>query len=39
VRDLPKVFADLYELAVRRDLETESIAREEATETEDFVIV
>jgi cAMP-dependent protein kinase regulator len=39
VRDLPKVFADLYELAVRRDLETASIAREEATETEDFVIV
>ena len=39
VHDLPKVFADLYALAVHRDLETESIAREEATETEDFVIV
>jgi CRP-like cAMP-binding protein len=35
----PKVFADLYEIAVRRDAETASIAREEATEGEDFILV
>lgn len=39
VRELPKVFADLYELAVRRDVETASIAKEEATDTDDFVLV
>lgn len=39
VRELPKVFANLYTLAVRRDQETASIALEEATETDDFVLV
>lgn len=39
VRELPKVFAELYELAVHRDLETASIANEVATLTEDYVIV
>lgn len=35
----PKVFADLYVIAVKRDLEIASIAGEEATEGEDFVLV
>jgi cAMP-dependent protein kinase regulator len=35
----PKVFADLYVIAVKRDQETASIAEEEATEGEDFVLV
>jgi cAMP-dependent protein kinase regulator len=39
VKGHPKVFVDLYELAVKRDEETSSIAAEEAAETEDFVIV
>jgi hypothetical protein len=33
------VFSDLYELAVKRDEETTQMAGEEATETDDFVIV
>lgn len=39
VKAHPKVFSDLYELAVKRDEETTQMASEEATETEDFVIV
>lgn len=39
VKAHPKVFVDLYELAVKRDEETASMASEEATETDDFVIV
>lgn len=39
VKAHPKVFVDLYELAVKRDEETSHMAREEATETDDFVIV
>jgi CRP-like cAMP-binding protein len=39
VKAHPKVFVDLYELAVKRDEETSSMAAEEATETDDFVIV
>jgi CRP-like cAMP-binding protein len=39
VKAHPKVFVDLYELAVRRDEETSTMASEEATETDDFVIV
>jgi hypothetical protein len=39
VKGHPKVFVDLYELAVKRDEETSSIAAEEAAETDDFVIV
>lgn len=39
VKAHPKVFVDLYELAVKRDEETATMASEEATETEDFVIV
>ena len=39
VKAHPKVFVDLYELAVKRDEETSSIAAEEASETDDFVIV
>ena len=39
VKAHPKVFVDLYELAVRRDEETSSIVAEEAAETDDFVIV
>ena len=39
VKAHPKVFVDLYELAVKRDEETSHMATEEATETEDFVIV
>ncbi len=39
VKAHPKVFVDLYELAVKRDEETSSIAAEEAAETDDFVIV
>jgi cAMP-dependent protein kinase regulator len=35
----PKVFADLYAIAVKRDQEIASIAGEEATEGEDFVLV
>lgn len=35
----PKVFADLYVIAVKRDQEIASIAGEEATEGEDFVLV
>ena len=33
------LFVDLYELAVKRDEETSHMASEEATETDDFVIV
>jgi CRP-like cAMP-binding protein len=39
VKAHPKVFVDLYELAVRRDEETSHMATEEATETDDFVLV
>jgi len=39
VKAHPKVFVDLYELAVKRDEETSTMASEEATETDDFVIV
>jgi cAMP-dependent protein kinase regulator len=39
VKAHPKVFVDLYELAVKRDEETSHMAGEEATETDDFVIV
>lgn len=39
VRAHPKVFADLYQIAVRRDAEIESISQEEAAEGEDFVLV
>lgn len=39
VKAHPKVFVDLYELAVKRDEETSHIAAEEATESDDFVIV
>src|SRR6478609_3396866 len=39
VKSHPKVFSDLYELAVKRDEETSQMAGEEAAETEDFVIV
>jgi cAMP-dependent protein kinase regulator len=39
VKGHPKVFLELYELAVKRDEETSHMATEEATETEDFVIV
>ena len=39
VRSHPKVFADLYEIAARRDAEIESISQEEAAEGEDFVLV
>lgn len=35
----PKVFVELYELAVHRDEETATAASSEATETEDFVLV
>jgi hypothetical protein len=39
VKAHPKVFVDLYELAVKRDEETTTMASEEAIETDDFVIV
>ena len=39
VKAHPKVFVDLYELAVKRDEETSHMAAEEATETDEFVIV
>ena len=39
VRKHPKVFADLYEIAAKRDEEIETISQEEATEGEDFVLV
>jgi len=39
VKAHPKVFSDLYELAVKRDEETSLMASEEAAETDDFVIV
>ncbi|HYQ44876.1 MAG TPA: cyclic nucleotide-binding domain-containing protein [Polyangiaceae bacterium] len=39
VKSHPKVFSDLYELAVKRDEETTQMVSEEATETDDFVIV
>jgi len=39
VKAHPKVFVDLYELAVKRDEETSHMVAEEATETDDFVIV
>jgi len=39
VKAHPKVFVDLYELAVKRDEETTHMATEEAAETDDFVIV
>jgi CRP-like cAMP-binding protein len=35
----PKVFVELYELAVHRDQETATAASSEAAETEDFVLV
>ncbi len=35
----PKVFVELYELAVHRDQETATAASAEAAETEDFVLV
>ena len=35
----PKVFVELYELAVHRDQETAMAASSEASETEDFVLV
>jgi cAMP-dependent protein kinase regulator len=35
----PKIFVELYELAVHRDQETASAASAEAAETEDFVLV
>jgi cAMP-dependent protein kinase regulator len=39
VKAHPKVFVELYELAVKRDEETSDMAAEEATETDDFVLV
>jgi CRP-like cAMP-binding protein len=39
VKGHPKVFVELYELAVKRDEETSHMAAEEATETDDFVLV
>jgi CRP-like cAMP-binding protein len=39
VKAHPKVFVDLYELAVKRDEETSTMASAEATEMDDFVIV
>ncbi|HYQ27678.1 MAG TPA: hypothetical protein VER04_10670, partial [Polyangiaceae bacterium] len=39
VKAHPKVFVDLYELAVKRDEETSHMATEEAAEPDDFVIV
>ena len=39
VKAHPKVFVELYELAVKRDEETSHMASEEASETDDFVIV
>ncbi len=39
VKAHPKVFVDLYELAVKRDEETSTAAAEEATELDEFVIV
>jgi CRP-like cAMP-binding protein len=39
VKAHPKVFVDLYELAVKRDEETSAMAGEEASETDDFVII
>ncbi len=35
----PKIFVELYELAVHRDQETATAASSEASETEDFVLV
>ncbi len=39
VRAHPIVFADLYQIAVARDVETENIARSEVLAGEDFVLV
>ena len=39
VKGHPKVFTDLYELSVKRDEETSQMAAEEATESDDFVII
>ncbi|HEY0466520.1 MAG TPA: cyclic nucleotide-binding domain-containing protein [Polyangiaceae bacterium] len=39
VKAHPKVFTDLYVLSVKRDEETSQMAGEEATETDDFVII
>jgi len=39
VRAHPQVFADLYEIAAKRDQEIESISQEQATEGEDFILV
>lgn len=39
VRAHPRVFADLYRLAVSRDEEIQSISQEETLEGEDFVLV
>ena len=35
----PKVFVELYELAVHRDQETATAASADAAETDDFVLV
>jgi cAMP-dependent protein kinase regulator len=35
----PKVFVDLYEIAIKRDEETSVMAAEEAQDTDDFVLV
>jgi CRP-like cAMP-binding protein len=39
VKAHPKVFIDLYELAVKRDEETTTMAAEDATDTDDFVLI
>jgi CRP-like cAMP-binding protein len=39
VRAHPKVFVDLYELAVRRDEETSTAAELEATELDESILV
>jgi cAMP-dependent protein kinase regulator len=39
VKQHPALFAQLYELAVKRDEETSSIVAQEATDIEDFVLV
>ena len=39
VRAHPKVFVQLYELAVKRDEETASMAAAPATDSDDFVLV
>ncbi len=39
VRAHPKVFADLYEIAIKRDEEIETMSQEEAADSEAFVLV